>query len=131
MKGLYQSFYKLVRSAGPMGYKALWAEDIGFPSNAFLDSLRPGFAAEYKHRMRGEVKCACDSAGILLPELARRFGLREDVVVATGVIDGHTSMATMGALQAGDAALVLGTSNVLSIQSDQFHEIEAAIHHVI
>ena len=114
----------VVRSAGPMGYKALWAGDIGFPSDTFLDSLRPGFAAEYKHRMRGEVKCACDSAGVLLPELAKRFGLREDVVVATGVIDGHTSMVALGALQAGDAALVLGTSNVLSIQSDQFHEIE-------
>lgn len=115
---------KLVRSAGPMGYKGLWAKDISFPSDAFLNGLRPGFAEEYKHLMRGEVKRACDSAGVLKSELTSKFGLKKDVVVATGVIDGHTSMAALGALQAGDAALVLGTSNVLSIQSEQFHEIE-------
>ena len=115
---------RLVRSVGSMSYKGLWAADLGFPSDRFLDGLRPGFAAEYKFFLRGEVLKPGDCAGFLHPELKRRLGFTQEVAVAAGVLDGHTALVSLGSLSGGDAALVLGTSNVLTIQNAWLREIE-------
>ena len=115
---------KLVRSTGSMSYKGLWSKDLGFPSDAYLNGLRPGFAAEYKRLLRGQVFAPGAKAGALRPELCKRFGLRPDVAVAAGTLDGHTSLVALGALQEGDAALVVGTSNVLTIQTRNLVELE-------
>lgn len=113
----------VTRSKSAMGFKGQWVEDLGFPSDNYLNTLRPGFAAEFKNLMRGPILRACDVAGTLLPELARRLGLRENVVVASGVIDGHTSMAALGAMKEGDGTIVVGTSNVIAIQGTRMQEI--------
>lgn len=114
----------LTRSMGSMCFKGLWAQDLGFPSEAFLNGLRPGFAREYTHMLRGTVLRPGDRAGFLNPELCRQFGLKESVAVATGTLDGHTALAALGALKPKDAALVVGTSNVLTIQTEQLHEMD-------
>lgn len=120
----YRLTNKLTRSVGSMCFKGLWAQDIGFPSDAFLDGLRPGFSKEYRHMMRGQVIRTGERAGSLRPELCQKLGFREDVAVAAGTLDGHTAIVALGALQARDAALVIGTSNVLTIQTQQLYEIE-------
>ena len=119
----YRLTGQLVRSVGSMCYKGLWAEDLTFPSDAFLNRLRPGFAAEYRHLLRGPVGLPGQKAGCLKAELCREYGLRPDVAVAVGLLDGHTAQTALGALQAGDAALVAGTSNVLSIQTDALRDV--------
>ena len=48
----------------------------------------------------------------------------ENVAVAAGTLDGHTALVALGALQAGDGALVVGTSNVLTIQTPKLKEVE-------
>jgi len=119
----YQLTGEKNRSIGSMSYKGLWAEDLGFPSDAFMNGLREGFAEEYKYRMRGEVKRTGEAVGRLKKELCQRFGLREDVVVASGTIDGHTALVSLGAMKAGEAALVVGTSNVLAIQTEKVRDV--------
>ncbi len=115
---------RLCRSVGSMSYKGLWARDLGFPSERFLNALRPGFAAEYAHFLRGEVLGPGECEGMLRPELGRRLGLKQPVAVATGVLDGHTALISLGMLSDGDAALVLGTSNVLTVQNVWLREVE-------
>lgn len=114
---------RVTRSVGSMSYKGLWAADLGFPTERFLNGLRPGFAAEYTHFLRGEVLGPCTLAGWLKPEFSRRLGLAQEVAVAAGVLDGHTSPLTLGVLSGGEASLVLGTSNVLAIQNAWMREI--------
>lgn len=114
----------LLRSAGAMSFKCLWARDLGMPPADYLDALRPGFAKEYAHLLRGEVYSPGDCVGTLHPDWCEKLGLPLDVKIATGVLDGHTSMIALGALEEGDATLVVGTSNVLSIQTGQLHEVE-------
>lgn len=115
---------QLVRSIGSLSYKCLWAEDLGFPGQAFLDGLRPGFYNEYCHFLRGDVRKPGESAGILRPEFSRELGLPEQIPVAAGVLDGHTSLATMGAFVPGDAALIVGTSNVCTVQDKKLRELK-------
>ena len=60
---------RLVRTIGSMCYKGLWSKKNGFPSDNYLDTLREGFAKEYKHLLRGEVLTAGSAAGTLLPSI--------------------------------------------------------------
>lgn len=115
---------KLARSVGSMSYKGLWSWDLGFPSEAYLNALRPGFANEYAYKLRGEVFRPGQCIATVSEEMRKRFGLRDDVAVATGILDGHTALVAVGAMAAGDGALVVGTSNVLSIQTTFMCEME-------
>ena len=119
----YRLTGQIVRSMGSMCYKALWAQDLGFPSSAYLDALRPGFARKYTHLLRGPVCVPGEKAGFLQAEWCEAFGLSSDVAVAVGLLDGHAAQAALGALHAGDAVLAAGTSNVLSIQTEKLLEI--------
>ena len=113
----------LTRSMGSMNYKGLWAGDLGFPTDSYLDGLRSGFSAKYKRLLRGRVVPPGEASGILKPEISRELGMRENVAVAAGVLDGHTALAALGALQDGNAALVAGTSNVLTLLTKQLRDI--------
>ena len=115
---------KITRSAPSMGYKCLWARDLDFPSDAYLDRLRPGFAQEYRHLLRGEIYRPGEVVGFLTPQLCNRFGLSGNIPVAAGVIDGHTGAISLGAIHDGDAALVVGTSNVFAILTEKLHTVE-------
>ena len=115
---------KITRSAPSMGYKCLWARDLGYPSDAYLDGLRPGFAQEYRHLLRGEIYHPGETVGYLCPELCSRYGLSGSIPVAAGVIDGHTGAISLGAINDGDAALVVGTSNVFAILTQDLHTVD-------
>ncbi len=106
------------RSTGSMCFKGLWARDLGFPSRDYLDALAPGFGDDYPRLLRGTVLAPGDPAGVIAPEVAKRFRLPKDVVIAAGILDGHTSTVALGALAPGDGALVVGTSNVLTVQTE-------------
>ncbi|MBQ4050624.1 MAG: ribulokinase [Oscillospiraceae bacterium] len=113
-----------VRSLPSLSFKCLWAADLGFPSEEYLNALRPGFAEEYRRLLRGKIFRPGECAGSLRPDLCSRFGFPAGVRVAAGLLDGHTSSAALGALQPGDAVLVAGTSNVLAVQTEKLHDIE-------
>ena len=119
----YRLTGQLVRSSGSMCYKGLWASDLAFPADDFLNRLRPGLAAEYRRFLRGPVRAPGQAAGHLQEALCQRYGFSEEITVAVGTLDGHTAQVALGALHPGDAALVVGTSNVLSIQTDTLREI--------
>jgi len=120
----YRLTGKITRSSGAMSFKALWAPDLGFPSEQYLNSLSDGFANEYKYFLRGPVFSPGQAAGTLNEEIRERFSLPEGITVAAGTLDGHTAIVALGALNAKDAALVVGTSNVLTIQTEALHEID-------
>jgi len=59
-----------------------------------------------------------EKAGTLHPELARQWGLGEDVAVATGIIDAHAGgLSLSGGQPAGSLAIISGTSNCHMIVS--------------
>lgn len=119
----YRLTNQVVRSVGSMSFKCLWSRDLGFPSDEYLNALRPNFAGEYRHLLRGTVRCTGEKAGGLSVDIAQQVGLRPGIPVAVGALDGHTALVALGALHAGDAALVVGTSNVLTAQTAELHEM--------
>ncbi len=68
-------------------------------------------------------------AGTVRGELARRWGLRDDVVVAGGGGDNAASAVGIGAVEAGQGFVSLGTSGVIFVVSDAFRpNPQAAMH---
>ena len=111
---------KILRSAGSAGYKCLRGEKGELPDAAYFDALRPGLAGAVRHVLRGTPLPPGGPGAPLLPEAAARWGLRADVTAAPGILDGHTAPILLGAVKPGDAALILGTSNVLTVQMSRF-----------
>ncbi|CAN5384585.1 xylulokinase [soil metagenome] len=60
-----------------------------------------------------------ESSGTVLPELAQRFGLRADVIVAGGGGDNAASAVGIGAVSPGQGFLSLGTSGVIFVATDR------------
>jgi xylulokinase len=70
-----------------------------------------------------------EPAGKLKPELARQWGLRDEVIIAGGGGDNAASAVGMGAVNAGDAFISLGTSGVLFAVNDRFRPNPASAVH--
>eukprot|EP01037_Dinobryon_pediforme_P029098 gene29098-32619_t len=69
------------------------------------------------------------ASGYLLPDIAQRWGLSPEVMVAGGGGDGAASAVGIGAVNPGDGFLSLGTSGVLFVVNDRFRPNPArAIH---
>lgn len=67
--------------------------------------------------------------GTLRRELAARWGMRKDVIVAAGGGDNAASAVGIGAVSPGDGFVSLGTSGVIFIVSNAFHPNPAnAVH---
>ena len=61
-----------------------------------------------------------EPAGTLQPQIARQWGLSDEVIVASGIIDAHAGGLSMnGGQPAGSLAIISGTSNCHMIVSQQ------------
>lgn len=70
-----------------------------------------------------------DSAGVLRPELAARWGMQQGVVVAGGAGDNAASACGIGATREGEAFVSLGTSGVIFAANDAFRPLPASAVH--
>lgn len=68
-------------------------------------------------------------SGVLLPALARAWGLGADVIVAGGGGDNAASAVGVGAVAPGDGFISLGTSGVLFVVNDRFRPNPASAVH--
>ena len=69
------------------------------------------------------------TAGRLRADLVSELGLAGDVIVAGGAGDNAASAVGMGAVEAGDGFLSLGTSGVLFAVNDRYSpNAESAVH---
>lgn len=69
------------------------------------------------------------AAGRLKPELARRWGLAPEVLIAGGGGDNAASAIGMGLVDAGEGFVSLGTSGVIFVCGERFEpRPEAAVH---
>ncbi|MFM2058479.1 MAG: xylulokinase [Pseudomonadota bacterium] len=68
-------------------------------------------------------------SGRLKPELAQRWGLPPDVIVAGGGGDNAASAVGIGAVRPGEGFVSLGTSGVIFLASDRFRPNPASAMH--
>jgi L-ribulokinase len=98
-----------LRQACAAGYKAFWSPDEGFPSDDYFEAAFAGFS-DPTEKLGNEFVPLGTAAGQLLPELARRLGLPQSVVVAVGNVDSFVSVPGAGVSEPGTFVMVIGTS---------------------
>ena len=96
------------RNACVAGYKAIW--DEGYPSTDFFKALDPRFEHVVADKMSEEIYPAGVKAGGLLPEIARRIGLKPGTAVATGGVDAHVAVPAATVIDDGKMVMIMGTS---------------------
>ncbi len=92
------------------GYKALYTpEHGGLPSAEYFEAAYPGFS-EPQAKLGDRFVELGTRAGTVVPELASRLRLGEDVAVAVGNVDSFVSVPGAGVRETGVFVTVVGTS---------------------
>lgn len=100
------------------GYKLLWNEEDGYPSENFLKELHPNFS-DLKVKLKGREVQVGECAGKLTKEAAGRLGLKAGTAVAASMIDAHVAVPSAGIDGSSKALMILGTSCCMLLCSEK------------
>ena len=112
---------ELRRSGNMAAYKAMWSPEEGYVPQEVLDALDPRLYDLVSEKLRGEICPAGSCIGRLTDEWADRLGLKSGIAVGVSIIDSHAGLPGSGISRPGQLMLVLGTSSVELLLSDQPH----------
>ena len=110
-------------SAPFAGYKALWNEVNGFPSEDFFAALDPRMQSLIGTKLSAQTISVGDTAGTLCDKWAEKLGLNAGTPLATPVLDAHASMPALGIAEEEILMLVVGTSAVHLVHSREQREL--------
>ncbi len=92
------------------GFKWLWNERTGYPSNDFMEALDPRLSGIVGTKISERVVGTDGIAGRINESGAALTGLAVGTPVAIPLIDAHAGMPTLNATGEGDLILIIGTS---------------------
>ncbi|MBQ9736327.1 MAG: ribulokinase [Clostridia bacterium] len=98
------------RSAGMAGFKGMWSDADGYPSDAILTALSPRLHGIVGTKISGEIGYAGECAGVLTEAFAKTVGLCAGIPVSVPCIDAHAALPATGITDTGRMLLILGTS---------------------
>ena len=99
----------LKRNVCAAGHKALYSDEWGgYPDNEFLSALDPGLV-KVAETLPKEALSIEHNAGGLCKEWADKFGMKEGIPVAMGVMDAHAGGIGSG-IKEGSLVKIIGTS---------------------
>jgi L-ribulokinase len=98
------------RSAPFAGYKGLWNDATGYPSNDFLCALDPRLDGMIGTKIPSQVLGMDNIAGYLSEQGAQLCGLHPGTPLALPMIDAHAAMPALNITSDGELMLILGTS---------------------
>ena len=74
---------------------------------------------DYREKILTDIRRMGDPVGTIRPEIARKYGLPEDLLFVEGGIDAHAAVFGMNAFAAGRMGIIMGTSFVHLSQVSQ------------
>jgi L-ribulokinase len=102
---------KETRNACTAGYKAMWSKREGFPSNEFFAALDPRLENVIDDKLARDISPMGATAGVLIPEMAEKMGLKPGIGVAVGNVDAHVAVPATTVVETGKMVIIMGTSN--------------------
>jgi len=98
------------RNACTAGYKAIWSKREGYPSKDYFRALHPRLENVVDEKLSRDIYPIGAKAGELLPEMARRMGLRPGTAVAVANVDAHVAVPAATVTEPGKMVMIMGTS---------------------
>ena len=112
-----------VNSLYSLGFKGMWAPDLGFPGEEELNSLSPGFAEAYMSKFAGE-PCGYNLAcGTLSPQAAEWLHLKPGIPIAAPLGDGSCPGVYFCKKDPNALAVTLGTSVAMAFVSKDLRPV--------
>lgn len=105
------------------GYKLLWNEEDGYPSEDFLCTLHP-LLSTLREKLKGREVQVGECAGRLTEEAAEKLGLKAGTAVAASMIDAHVAVPSAGIDGPDKALMILGTSCCMLLCSGKLSYIK-------
>jgi len=110
----------LSRNACAAGYKGLWSEELGNPSEEFLTALDPALAG-FNSKLVDRIVGAGIEAGTISEAYAAQSGLKAGTPVSAAIIDAHSGVPGMGVSEAGPLCMIMGTSACHMLPATDLH----------
>lgn len=98
-----------IRSNCGIGFKGFWDNEAGFNYD-FFHSVDPDLPKIVKEKCEAPIISIGESAGRLCKDYQQIWGLSQDVQVSPFIIDAHSGVLGVGAIEAGEFTAVIGTS---------------------
>lgn len=108
------------RNACAAGYKGLWSEELGNPSQEFLTELDPNLSGLHG-KIIDRIVAAGQEAGTVSEVFAARSGLKAGTPVSAATIDAHSGVPGAGVSAAGPLCMIMGTSGCHMLLSEDLH----------
>lgn len=120
--------YKLTgcetHSAVFAGYKALWNEEAGYPSDDFLTALDERLHGIVGSKLSTNIRTMDQIAGYLSETGAELTGLPVGTPLALPMIDAHAAMPALNITGDGDLMMIIGTSSCHILNSSVKQNVE-------
>ena len=101
------------------GYKALWRAGKGYPSKEYFKALDPRLENLIGTKLSAEVRTVDKIAGRISEAGAALTGLAVGTALALPMIDAHAALPAIGAVNAGDIVMIIGTSSCHIMHADK------------
>ncbi len=108
------------RNACAAGYKGLWSEELGNPSEDFLTALDPALSG-FNNKLVDRIVGAGVEAGTISEAYAAQSGLKAGTPVSAAIIDAHSGVPGMGVAEAGPLCMIMGTSGCHMLPATDLH----------
>ncbi|WP_420976384.1 ribulokinase [Bacillus vallismortis] len=118
---VYQLCGSLKRSNCTAGYKAIWSEKAGYPSDEFFGKLNPLMKTITNDKLAGSIHSVGERAGGLTEKMAQLTGLLPGIAVAVGNVDAHVSVPAVGITEPGKMLMIMGTSTCHVLLGEDVH----------
>lgn len=92
------------------GYKAIWNEKEGYPSNDFFAALDPRLENVVDEKLTRDIYAMGECAGGLTKKMADVMGLKEGTAVAVANSDAHVNVPAVTISDKGKMLAIMGTS---------------------
>ena len=115
---------RLSRSACFAGYKMLWSETDGYPSESFLSAVDPRLSSLIHDKFPEPVLPLHQRAGFITPEASALTGLAVGTTVAVSMLDAHSAILASGIAAENTLWMIMGTSSVHITLSKDIHNVD-------
>ena len=110
---------KETHNAASAGYKAMWNDKTGYPSNDYFTALDPRLDGIIGTKIAAEVLPVGAFAGRVNERGHALTGLNVGTAVAVADLDAHVAFPALGITEAGQMLLIVGTSGCHLVMGEQ------------
>lgn len=112
------------RNSCAAGFKELYQQGTGYPSEDFLNAVSNGLGMAVQDKMYAPIVPVGTQAGTLTEKAAESLNLETEISVASCIIDAHAFVPAVNAIGNGIMTIIMGTSSCHLMVDKTMHKVK-------